>query len=64
MKQETARQADYRCTLEKEGFLGSFYQGKQYADRAIILVGGSGEGREFVEKRAEILSREGFSVHL
>lgn len=62
MKQETARQADYRCTLEKEGFLGSFYQGKQYADRAIILVGGSGESREFVEKRAEILSREGFSV--
>lgn len=62
MKQETTRQADYRCTLEKEGFLGSFYQGKQYVDRAIILVGGSGEGREFVEKRAEILSREGFSV--
>ena len=62
MKQVAARQADYRCTLEKEGFLGSFYQGEQYADRAIILVGGSGEGREFVEKRAEILSREGFSV--
>lgn len=46
MKQVAARQADYRCTLEKEGFLGSFYQGEQYADRAIILVGGRQADRQ------------------
>lgn len=33
------------CTLEKEGFLGTFYKGETPAEKAVILVGGSGEGR-------------------
>ena len=33
----------YLCTLEKEGFLGTFYESKVPTDKAIILVGGSGE---------------------
>lgn len=52
----------YLCTLEKEGFLGTFYESKVPTDKAIILVGGSGEKREFVEKRAEALWKEGFHV--
>ena len=52
----------YLCTLEKEGFLGTFYESKAPTDKAIILVGGSGEKREFVEKRAEALWEEGFHV--
>ncbi len=52
----------YLCTLEKEGFLGTFYESKVPTDKAIILVGGSGEKREFVEKRSEALWKEGFHV--
>lgn len=52
----------YKCTLEKEGFLGTFYESKTDTDKAIILVGGSGEKRDFVEKRAEALWKEGFHV--
>lgn len=33
------------CTLEKEGFLGTFYERETPSEKAIILVGGSGEGR-------------------
>jgi len=33
------------CTLEKEGFLGTFYKGETPSEKAVILVGGSGEGR-------------------
>ncbi len=36
----------YYCTLEKEGFLGTFYECEESTDKAIILVGGSGEKRE------------------
>ena len=32
------------CTLEKEGFLGTFYKGETPSEKAVILVGGSGEG--------------------
>ena len=35
----------YQCTLEKEGFLGTFYESETPTDKAIILVGGSGEKR-------------------
>ncbi len=52
----------YECTLEKEGFLGTFYPGTQYPDSGIILVGGSGEKRELVEERGKTLAQEGFSV--
>ena len=33
------------CTLEKEGFLGAFYERETPSEKAVILVGGSGEGR-------------------
>lgn len=33
------------CTLEKEGFLGTFYESETPSEKAVILVGGSGEGR-------------------
>lgn len=33
------------CTLEKEGFLGTFYKRETPSEKAVILVGGSGEGR-------------------
>ena len=33
------------CALEKEGFLGTFYKGETPSEKAVILVGGSGEGR-------------------
>lgn len=33
------------CTLEKEGFLGTFYERETLSEKAVILVGGSGEGR-------------------
>lgn len=33
------------CTLEKEGFLGTFYKGETPSEKAVILVGGNGEGR-------------------
>lgn len=52
----------YKCTLEKEGFLGTFYESEVPTDKAIILVGGSGEKRDFVEKRATALWKEGFHV--
>lgn len=52
----------YYCTLEKEGFLGTFYECEEPVDKAIILVGGSGEKREFVEMRAKALCKEGFHV--
>lgn len=52
----------YQCTLEKEGFLGTFYKSETSTEKAIILVGGSGEKREYVEKRAQALCKEGFHV--
>lgn len=33
------------CTLEKEGFLGTFYERETPSEKAVILVGGSGEER-------------------
>ena len=33
------------CTLEKEGFLGTFYESETPSEKAVILVGGSGERR-------------------
>lgn len=33
------------CTLEKEGFPGTFYERETPSEKAVILVGGSGEGR-------------------
>lgn len=33
------------CALEKEGFLGTFYERETPSEKAVILVGGSGEGR-------------------
>ena len=42
------------CALEKEGFLGTFYERETPSEKAIILVGGSGEGRAVkVLQRAE-----------
>ena len=52
----------YRCTLEKEGFLGTFYESPEPTGKAVILVGGSGEKRPFVEQRAQALRDEGFHV--
>lgn len=52
----------YECTLKKEGFLGTFYESPVPTRKAIILVGGSGEKRPFVEKRARALRDEGFHV--
>lgn len=62
MQQEEIRKPKLVTTLEREGFLGSFYQGGRYADKAVILVGGSGESRHVVEARAAILAGEGYSV--
>lgn len=50
------------CTLEKESFLGTFYESETPSEKAVILVGGSGEGRRMVEKRAQTLSQAGFHV--
>lgn len=33
------------CTLEKEGFLGTFYESETPSEKAVILMGGSGEER-------------------
>ena len=33
------------CTLEKEGFPGTFYERETPSEKTVILVGGSGEGR-------------------
>lgn len=33
------------CALEKEGFLGTFYERETPSEKAVILVGGGGEGR-------------------
>lgn len=33
------------CALEKKGFLGTFYESETPSEKAIILLGGSGEGR-------------------
>lgn len=52
----------YKCTLEKEGFLGTLYESDIPTDKAVILVGGSGEKRDFVELRAKALCSEGFHV--
>ena len=52
----------YKCTLEKEGFLGTMYESDIPTDKAVILVGGSGEKRDFVELRAKALCSEGFHV--
>ena len=41
-------QQNLQCTLEKEGFLGTFFPGTKYADKAVIFVGGSAEKRDFV----------------
>ena len=62
MQNGQERKPDLLCSLEKEGFLGSFYRGDRYVDKAIIFVGGSGEPRNVVEARAAILAREGYSV--
>ena len=52
-----------KTTLEKNGFLGTFYEGSTYADKAVIYVGGTGENRSTVEERAaKLCRREGFSV--
>ena len=52
----------YTCTLEKEGFLGTLYESPTPTEKAVILVGGSGEKRPFVEKRAQMLRDAGFHV--
>ncbi len=52
----------YPCTLEKEGFVGTFYPCAVPTEKAVILVGGSEEKRPFVEKRARALRNEGFHV--
>ena len=52
----------HRCTLENEGFLGTFYECADPVDKAVILVGGSGEKRLSVEMRAQALRDEGFHV--
>lgn len=62
MQQRESRKPDLLCTLGAEGFLGSFYQGDRYVDKAVIFVGGSGELRNVVEARTAILAREGYSV--
>lgn len=62
MHQMDIRKPDQITTLENEGFLGSFYRGDCYVDKAIIMVGGIGERRHTVEARAAILAREGYSV--
>ena len=42
------------CALEKEGFLGTFYERETPSEKAVILVGGSGEHRQgFAALRAE-----------
>lgn len=62
MSQIDIRKPDQVTTLERDGFLGSYYRGDRFADKAIIMVGGSGEPRHTVEARAAILAREGYSV--
>ncbi len=52
----------YLCTLEKEGFIGTFFESKTPTEKAIILVGGSGEKRELVERRGQALRDAGFHV--
>ena len=60
--QEREERQMYQCTLEKEGFLGTFYESETPTEKAIIFVGGSGENRENVEQRAQALCKEGFHV--
>ena len=52
----------YRCTLEKEGFIGTLFECAVPTDKAVILAGGSGEKRTYVERRAQALRDEGFHV--
>lgn len=52
----------YRCMLEREGFLGTLFESASPTDKCIIMVGGSGEKRDFVEARARALCDEGFHV--
>ena len=42
--------------------LGTLYESNIPTDKAVILVGGSGEKRDFVELRAKALCSEGFHV--
>lgn len=52
------------CTLEKEGFLGTFYERKTPSEKAVILVGGSGEGRavKVLQPCARKISMSGLSL--
>lgn len=54
---------DIKTTLEKDGFLATFYEGGRFREKAVIYVGGTGEDRSTVESRAsKLCCREGFSV--
>ena len=53
-----------KTTLEKNGFLGTFYEGSTYADKAVIYVGGRQARTAALWRRraSKLCSREGFSV--
>lgn len=54
---------EIKTTLEKNGFISTFYEGSKYLEKAVIYVGGTGENRSMVEGRAsKLCRREGFSV--
>ena len=46
------------CTLEKEGFLGTFYESETPSEKAVILMGGSGEERAVPRRGVDAAVRE------
>ena len=52
------------CTLEKEGFLGTFYKGETPSEKAVILAVGSGEVRavKCVQPSARKIGMSGLSL--
>lgn len=49
------------CALEKEGFLGTFYERETPSEKAVILVGGSGEERA-VPRRGVYAAVRGWKI--
>lgn len=49
------------CTLEKEGFLGTFYKRETPSEKAVILVGGSVEERA-VPRRGVYAAVRGWKI--
>ena len=53
---------DYKCTLEKEGYLAHYYPGSKYNKCAIIAAAGSNCGEQTSLAMFEYLRKQGFNV--